>query len=209
MALGFYSLFCFNNRGSVYILGGCCLLYIAYYILQGKASFLKKILIVTAIAVTVSYVLVIMSNSDIGNRIFNSAISRNDDSTQGHLAALYFLDMLDLKGWIFGVPGDLIYGSFMRKAQAVAVESSFVLYILTYGLIYTLVYFVFLFKFILSFQTGKVMKYLIALMVFLTLNTCNLIFGASPYIPLVVLCLYCFKTNFKNEVINNSTYVQR
>lgn len=209
VALGFYALFCFNNRGSVYILGGCCLLYIAYYVLQGKASFLKKIFLVSAIAVAVSYVLVIMSNSDIGNRIFNSAISRNDDSTQGHLAALYFLDMLDFKGWLFGVPGDLIYGSFMRKAQAVAVESSFVLYILTYGLIYTLVYFVFLFKFILSFQTSKVMKYLIALMVFITLNTCNLIFGASPYIPLVVLCLYCFKTNFKNEVINNCTYVQR
>ena len=117
--------------------------------------------------------------------------------------------MLDFKGWLFGVPGDLIYGSFMSKAQAVAVESSFVLYILTYGLIYSLVYFVFLFKFILSFQTGKVMKYLIAIMVLLTLNTCNLIFGASPYISLVVLCLYCFKTNFTNEVINNSTYVQR
>lgn len=184
----------------------CYILLITYY--KVKLVF-KKIFLVSAIAVAVSYVLVIMSNSDIGNRIFNSAISRNDDSTQGHLAALYFLDMLDFKGWLFGVPGDLIYGSFMRKAQAVAVESSFVLYILTYGLIYTLVYFVFLFKFILSFQTSKVMKYLIALMVFITLNTCNLIFGASPYIPLVVLCLYCFKTNFKNEVINNCTYVQR
>lgn len=104
---------------------------------------------------TVSYVLVIMSNSDIGNRIFNSAISRNDESTQGHLAALYFLDMLDLKGWIFGVPGDLIYGSFMRKAQAVAVESSFVLYILTYGLIYTLVYFVFYLSLYCHFKLVK------------------------------------------------------
>ena len=155
------------------------------------------------------YVWDIVCNSYIGSRIFNSEMSMNDESTQGHLAALSFLNMLDLPGWLFGVPADLIYGSYMKKIHAVAVESSVVLYILVYGLIYSIAYYVFLFRFILTFQTGKIMRCLIALMVMLTLNTCNLIFDGNPYISLLVLCLYCFKTNYTNEVINNSTYVQR
>lgn len=209
VVLGFYSILCFNNRGSFFILGGCAFLYISYYIILGKADLLQKVFFIAILVVAMCYVWDIVCNSYIGSRIFNSEMSMNDESTQGHLAALSFLNMLDLPGWLFGVPADLIYGSYMKKIHAVAVESSVVLYILVYGLIYSIAYYVFLFKFILTFQTGKIMRCLIALMVMLTLNTCNLIFDSNPYISLLVLCLYCFKTNFTNEVINNSTYVQR
>lgn len=206
LILGVYALFCFNNRSSVFILAISSLVYLAYYIFKGSGGIIKKITIISSIAICGCFFLGQLSNSYIGSRIFSSAISKNDDSTQGHLAALYFLDMLDEKGWLFGVSSDLIYGQFMRRAQAVAVESSIILYILTYGLIYTTLYYYFLFKFILTFHASKIIKYLTAIMVILTLNASNLIFGACPYISLIVLCLYCFSSD---ETISNCTGLQR
>lgn len=211
LGLGYFALFSFNNRGSVYILTAIVALYIFYYMYKGKGSFLKKAIMVCALLYLAVYVVGFLSGSSLGDRIFSVSLSKNDDSTLGHLAAMSFLNMLDFKGWLIGVPADLIYGSFMRRAQAVAVESSIVLYILTYGVIYSLCYFLYLFHFIYSFKLSKIMKWLLMLMVMLTLNTCNLIFGSNPYVILLVLCMFCFndEVRFSGAFLNISNKKNR
>lgn len=201
LGLGYFALFAFNNRGSVYVLTGIIALYIIYYMYKGKGSFVKKAIIIAALIYLAIYLVGLLSGSSLGTRIFTIGISKNDDSTLGHLAVMNFLDMLDFKGWLIGVPADLIYGSFMRRAQAVAVESSIVLYILTYGVVYTLCYYLYLFHFIYTFKLRKMSKLLLLLMVILTLNTCNLIFGSNPYVILLVLCMFCFNDNVRVDGI--------
>ena len=197
--LGFTALFAFNTRSSVYFLSVILVINIVKDLFSKRNTSSMKILLISFIMISIALFLNIISEYNLGSRL-SVALDSNDDSSNARFILIKIISSLSIDDLIFGYPS---FHSLLVRYSLVAIENSIICFIFYFGLIFSVGYFFLFYNMCKSIQISKFMFYMTSSIVFLLLNTNNILVMFCPIIPYITILLFIFKNEKSHNIVIN------
>ena len=201
-AIGYFSLFAFNTRSSIYLM---TLMFLYVFLNDFKNSKLKirdKVLILTFSTLSFVALVYLIIEYQFGSRLIYS-LTASDDSSNTRYILLFALINLSLPQLFFGFENGL---EIIRNQYSLpfAVENSLVNFIITNGLVYTVFWCYFIYKCLYEINHNKKLFHCSFFIFFMLLNANNCLMTDAPIVVLYILALYSFAedpTDIKKRII--------
>ena len=186
--MGYITLFAFNTRSSIYLMGVVFALVLFHDFKSGVLSKRQKSWVLFFVGLAIALLSYMVVKYQFGSRLFELSLSSKDDSSNTRYMLLGIVGNLQIKELLFGLNNGLEL--ITTKYALFAIENSLVNFIITNGLIFTLCWCLLIY-FCLKPICRNVKKFNLSFLVFFGLiNANNALMTEAPFIIFYVLALY-------------------
>ena len=186
--MGYITLFAFNTRSSIYLMGVVFALVLFHDFKSGVLSKRQKLWVLFFVGLAIVLLSYMVVKYQFGSRLFEFSLSSKDESSNTRYMLLGIVGNLQIKELLFGLNNGLEL--ITTKYALFAIENSLVNFIITNGLIFTLCWCLLIY-FCLKPICRNVKKFNLSFLVFFgLLNANNALMTEAPVIIFYVLALY-------------------
>lgn len=188
-AIGVITLFAFNTRSSIYLIGllGTFVIYNDFK--SGVLNNRQKSFVLLFIGFAVCFLSFLVVKYQFGNRIFEYSLSAKDESSNTRYMLLGIIGNLPLKEFLFGMKNGLEL--ITSKYSLFAIENSLANFIVTNGFVFTLCWCILVYFCLKSINSNKKKFNLTFLVFFALLNANNALMTDAPILIFYIFSLYC------------------
>lgn len=196
-AIGVITLFAFNARSSIYLIGllGTFVIYNDFK--SGVLNNRQKSFVLLFIGFAVCFLSFLVVKYQFGNRIFEYSLSAKDESSNTRYMLLGIIGNLPLKEFLFGMKNGLEL--ITSKYSLFAIENSLANFIVTNGFVFTLCWCILVYFCLKSINSNKKKFNLTFLVFFALLNANNALMTDAPILIFYIFSLYCLDSLSTNK----------
>lgn len=198
-AIGVITLFAFNTRSSIYLIGllGTFVIYNDFK--SGVLNNRQKSFVLLFIGFAVCCLSFLVVKYQFGNRIFEYSLSAKDESSNTRYMLLDIIGNLPLKEFLFGMKNGLEL--ITSKYSLFAIENSLANFIVTNGFIFTVCWCILIYFCLSSINPNKKKFNLTFLVFFALLNANNALMTEAPILIFYIFSLYSLDSLSKNKQV--------
>lgn len=190
--IGYITLFAFNTRSSIYLMGIIGVYLIFKDLRSNNLSNKQKNFVIILIGLAVCFLSYMIVKYQFGNRLFEYSLSTKDDSSNTRYMLLNIIGNMPLKEFLFGMDDGLTI--ITRRYSLLAIENSLANFIITNGFIFTILWCILIYLCLKTVNPNRNKYNLSFIIFFALLNANNALMTDTPIIIFYILSLYSLNT---------------
>lgn len=186
--IGYFSLYTFNTRSSIYLLGIIFIYMLFKDFFSKNTSAIQKNIIIAFSICSVILLQILILKYNFGSRLIYS-INATDSSSNARFLLVKIISSMDISDIILGI-GDEGVRRILIKHDLFAIENSIINYVLSYGFIYTIIWLYATFMVLKQITNNKLLYTTSFFVFFILMNANNALVASTPITIIYILGLY-------------------